>query len=46
MGTHNKAMVGYKQESTTQRDKLIMEHLALVKYVVNKLTVYLPSFCG
>ncbi len=44
MGMLNKAKVGYKQESNTQRDKLIMEHLALVKYVVNKLTVYLPSF--
>jgi len=44
MRTLNKAKVGYTQENRTQRDKLIMEHLALVKYVVNKLTVYLPSF--
>lgn len=44
MSTLNKAKVGYKQENRTQRDKLIMDHLALVKYVVNKLTVYLPSF--
>ncbi|MDN3513503.1 MAG: FliA/WhiG family RNA polymerase sigma factor [Candidatus Brocadia sp.] len=44
MGTINKVKVNYARENTTKRDKLIMDNLLLVKYVVGKIMVYLPSF--
>lgn len=44
MGTPNRVKSGYTSENITKRDKLIIDNLSLVKYVVGKIMVYLPSF--
>jgi RNA polymerase sigma factor for flagellar operon FliA len=44
MGAVNKDKSGYTHENLVRRDKLIMENLPLVKYVVGKIMIYLPSF--
>ncbi|CAG0942029.1 RNA polymerase sigma factor FliA [Candidatus Brocadiaceae bacterium] len=44
MGTSNRVKSGYTSENITKRDKLITDNLSLVKYVVGKIIVYLPSF--
>ncbi len=44
MGTLNKIKPSYAPEKLAKRDKLISENLALVKYAVGKIMVYLPSF--
>jgi RNA polymerase sigma factor for flagellar operon FliA len=43
MDAINKSKPSYASESTTRRDKLITDNLSLVKYVVGKIMVYLPS---
>ncbi|TVM00210.1 MAG: FliA/WhiG family RNA polymerase sigma factor [Candidatus Brocadia sp. WS118] len=44
MGAVNKGKSGYVSENLIRRDKLIIENLSLVKYVVGKIMIYLPSF--
>lgn len=44
MRATNKTKPSYTNENMAKRDKLITENLSLVKYVVGKIMVYLPSF--
>lgn len=44
MGTVTKVKSSYTQGDLMSRDKLIIEYLSLVKYVVGKVMVYLPLF--
>ena len=44
MGTVTKVKSSYTQGNLMSRDKLIIEYLSLVKYVVGKVMVYLPLF--
>ncbi len=44
MSTLNKAKSSYTSENLKKRDKLIIEYLPLVKYVVGKIMIYLPAF--
>ncbi|MCR4321536.1 MAG: FliA/WhiG family RNA polymerase sigma factor [Candidatus Brocadiaceae bacterium] len=44
MGTATKVKSSYTREGLMRRDKLIIESLSLVKYVVGKIMVYLPPF--
>ena len=44
MGTSNRVKSSYTSENIKKRDKLITDNLSLVKYVVGKIMVYLPSF--
>lgn len=44
MGTVTKAKSVYTQADLIKRDKLIIEYLSLVKYVVGKIIIYLPPF--
>src|SRR3989304_230740 len=44
MGTVTKVKSSYTQGDLMRRDKLIIEYLSLVKYVVGKIMVYLPPF--
>ena len=44
MGTITKVKSSYRREDLMKRDKLIIECLSLVKYVVGKIMVYLPPF--
>lgn len=44
MNAVNKGKSGYINASLIKRDKLITENISLVKYVVGKIMVYLPSF--
>jgi len=40
----SKEKPNYKNKSVIDREKLITDNLSLVKYVVNKFIIYLPSF--
>ncbi|MCF6147160.1 MAG: FliA/WhiG family RNA polymerase sigma factor [Candidatus Kuenenia sp.] len=40
----NKEKSNYKNNEIPDRERLVIENLSLVKYVVNKFTIYLPSF--
>lgn len=44
MDTLNRTRASYTSESLKNRDKLIIEYLPLVKYVVGKIIIYLPAF--
>lgn len=44
MGTTTKVKSSYTRGDLMRRDKLIIEFLSLVKYVVGKIMVYLPPF--
>ena len=44
MGTATKVKSSYTRGDLMRRDKLIIEFLSLVKYVVGKIMVYLPPF--
>lgn len=44
MNAINMNKPGYASENMAKRDKLITDNLSLVKYVVGKIMVYLPSF--
>jgi RNA polymerase sigma factor for flagellar operon FliA len=44
MGTATKVKSNYTRGDLMRRDKLIIEFLSLVKYVVGKIVVYLPPF--
>lgn len=44
MGSLNKAKLNGMEGERAKRDKLVLEHLSLVKYVVGKIMIYLPSF--
>jgi len=44
MSKKSKSKSNYKNNDLINRDKLIIENLPLVKYVVNKFLIYLPSF--
>ncbi|OOP55032.1 MAG: hypothetical protein AYP45_17170 [Candidatus Brocadia carolinensis] len=44
MGAVKQSKLGYVCENLINRDKLISENLSLVKYVVGKIMIYLPSF--
>ncbi|MBE7444471.1 MAG: FliA/WhiG family RNA polymerase sigma factor [Planctomycetia bacterium] len=44
MGKSNTVKMAYTNENITKRDKLITDNISLVKYVVGKIMVYLPSF--
>ncbi|MEP9412100.1 MAG: FliA/WhiG family RNA polymerase sigma factor [Candidatus Brocadia sp.] len=44
MGAINKNKLSYVKENMARRDKLIIDNLSLVKYVVGKIMIYLPSF--
>lgn len=44
MSAINKNRTSYAGENMAKRDKLITDNLSLVKYVVGKIMVYLPSF--
>lgn len=39
-----KGKTSKSKKNLAERDKLIIEYLSLVKYVVNKIMIYLPSF--
>lgn len=44
MGTATKVKSSYSVADLMKRDKLIIEYLSLVKYVVGKIMIYLPPF--
>ncbi len=44
MGTVTKVKSSYSVADLMKRDKLIIEYLSLVKYVVGKIMIYLPPF--
>lgn len=44
MDTLDKVKSSYARENLVKRDKLVIDYLSLVKYVVGKLMVYLPAF--
>lgn len=44
MDTLNRTRASYTSENLKKRDKLIIEYLPLVKYVVGKIMIYLPAF--
>jgi len=44
VGIVNKAKMNYTCENLRKRDKLVIEYIPMVKYVVGKIMVYLPPF--